>query len=52
MATRGRKFPIGKAAGRNESEPICSPVTTNGDADPVLIWGKPVFMDFDNGFNP
>ncbi len=24
MATRGRKFPIGKAAGRNASEPIGS----------------------------
>ena len=24
MATRGRKFPIGKAAGRNESEPTGS----------------------------
>jgi len=24
LVTRGRKFPIGKTAGRNESEPICS----------------------------
>ena len=24
MVTRGRKFPIGKAAGRNASEPGCS----------------------------
>jgi len=26
-ATEGREFPIGKIAGRNESEPICSLVT-------------------------
>ena len=41
MATRGRKFPIGKAAGRNASEPIRSLVTQFEDADPVVKWGRP-----------
>jgi hypothetical protein len=29
LVTEGRKFPIGKAAGRNASEPACSLVNTN-----------------------
>ena len=41
LVTEGRKFPIGKAAGRNESEPICSLVTTYEDADPVVRRGRP-----------
>ena len=32
----GRKFPKGKAAGRNASEPRRSLVTLNGEADPLL----------------
>ena len=41
-AIRGRKFPIGKAAGRNESNLISSLVTIiSGDADPVDRWGRP-----------
>ena len=39
--TWGRKFPKGKAAGRNESEPVGSLVTKEGDADPVDVWGRP-----------
>ena len=42
MVTRGRKFPIGKAAGRNVSEPGCSLVTQYEDADPVVKWGRPL----------
>ena len=41
LATEGRKFPIGKAAGRNESEPRCSLVSSFEDADPVDVWGRP-----------
>ena len=41
MATRGRKFPIGKAAGRNASEPTGSLVTQYEDADPMVKWGRP-----------
>ena len=37
----GRKFPIGKAAGRNASEPTGSLVKIDEDADPVDIWGRP-----------
>ncbi|ABI81968.1 hypothetical protein Pcar_3353 [Syntrophotalea carbinolica DSM 2380] len=42
MVTRGRKFLIGKAAGRNASEPGCSLVTQYEDADPVVKWGRPL----------
>ena len=42
MATRGRKFSIGKAAGRNASEPICSLVNLFGDADPLDTRGRPM----------
>ena len=44
MATRGRKFPIGKTAGRNESEPIRSLVTHYEDADPVVRRGRPLLQ--------
>ena len=42
LVTEGRKFPIGKAAGRNESEPGCSLVNLIEDADPVVMWGRPL----------
>ena len=42
LVTGGRKFPIGKAAGRNESEPGCSLVKQSEDADPVDTRGRPL----------
>ena len=42
LATRGRKFPIGKAAGRNESEPRSSLVNTNRRCRPSGQMGKAV----------
>jgi len=49
LATGGREFPIGKAAGRNASEPVRSLVNTVEDADPVDVWGRPLFADLGNG---
>ena len=39
---KGREFPIGKTAGRNESEPICSLEKLIEDADPVDRRGRPL----------
>ncbi len=47
-----RKFSIGKAAGRNASEPIGSLVNRLEDADPVDVWGRPLFADLENGSGP
>ena len=52
LATGGRKFPIGKAAGRNASEPTCSLVKLFEDPDPVDRWGRAVHPGFDNGSSP
>jgi hypothetical protein len=52
LVTEGREFPIGKAAGRNESEPGCSLVNLIEDADPVVMWGRPLCRGFDNGIGP
>ena len=49
LATGGREFPIGNAAGRNESEPISSLVKTNEDADPVDVWGRLKLGRLENG---
>lgn len=40
LATEGRKFPIGKALGRNESEPIRSLVKLNRRSRPSGHMGK------------
>jgi len=42
LVTEGRKFSIGKAAGRNTSEPIYSLVNLFGDADPLDTRGRPL----------
>ena len=42
----GREFPIGKATGRNVSELTCSLVNRVEDADPVDVWGRPLFADW------
>ena len=52
LATGGRKFPIGKAAGRSASEPTCSLVKLFEDPDPVDRWGRAVHPGFDNGSSP
>jgi hypothetical protein len=52
LVTGCRKFPIGKAAGRNASEPRCSLVIRDEDADPVDVWGRPVLRDLENGSSP
>lgn len=52
MATRGRKFPIGNATGRNESEPTSSLVSKLEDADPVDVWGRPQHRGLENGSGP
>jgi len=44
-----RKFPIGKAAGRNASEPRCSLVNDCEEADPVDVWGRPMPEGSENG---
>ena len=50
LVTVGRKFPIGKSAGRNASELISSLVSDYyEDADPVDGWGRPMFASQDNG---
>jgi hypothetical protein len=49
LVTGGRKFPIGKAAGRNASEPTSSLVIEIGDADPVIGRGRPSRMCLLNG---
>ncbi|MBU3947184.1 MAG: hypothetical protein KJ882_01650 [Proteobacteria bacterium] len=49
LATGGREFPIGKTAGRSESEPISSLVNTNEDADPVDVWGRSKPGRLENG---
>ncbi len=42
VVTRGRKFSIGKVAGRNESELVCSLVKQSGEADPMVRRGRPL----------
>jgi 4-hydroxy-tetrahydrodipicolinate synthase len=49
LATGGREFPIGKAAGRSASEPRRSLVNSAEDADPVDEWGRPVPSGWENG---
>ena len=49
LATGGREFPIGKATGRNASEPVCSLVNRFEEADPVDVWGRPLVADIENG---
>ena len=49
LATGGRKFSIGKAAGRNASEPTGSLVTRFEDAYPLVGWGRPQHLGSDNG---
>ena len=50
--TGGRKFPNGKAAGRNASEPARSLVKLFEDADPVDTWGRPMHAGLENGSSP
>jgi hypothetical protein len=52
LVTGCRKFPAGKAAGRNASEPRCSLVIRDEDADPVDAWGRPRPEDLGNGSGP
>ena len=52
LVTGCRKFPAGKAAGRNASEPRCSLVIRDEDADPVEAWGRPRPEDLGNGSGP
>ena len=52
LATEGREFPIGKAIGRNESEPIGSLVINIEGADPVDVWSRPLSTDQENGCDP
>ena len=49
LATGGRKFPIGKAAGRNESEPTRSLVKLNRRCRPCGHKGKADVTGRENG---
>jgi len=49
LETGGCEFPIGKAAGRNASESICSLVNIVEEADPVDVWGRPEPWGWENG---
>ena len=49
LVTEGRKFPIGKAAGRNASEPVRSLVKLIWRCRPGGHTGKADVTDSDNG---